>query len=76
MVSQGPGHDREPSLKYTGDRAGTEYIRTANHGMPAQLDLEKLVAARKAGASPWDLHERAQAGEFAPAEPFDPQTHF
>jgi catechol 2,3-dioxygenase len=51
-------------------------MRTANHGMPAQLDLEKLVAARKAGASPWDLHERAQAGEFAPAEPFDPQTHF
>ena len=23
----------------------------------------KLVEARKAGASPWDLHQRAQAGE-------------
>ena len=44
--------------------------------MPAHIDLEKLVAERKAGASPWDLHERALAGEFAPAEPFDPRTRF
>lgn len=54
----------------------TEYLRTANTGMPAQIDLEKLVGARKVGASAWELHERAIAGEFAPAEPFDPQTHF
>jgi catechol 2,3-dioxygenase-like lactoylglutathione lyase family enzyme len=54
----------------------TEFLRTANPGMPAQIDPEKLVEARKAGASPWALHERAVAGEFAPAEPYDPAAHF
>jgi len=54
----------------------TEYLRTANPGRPAQIDPEKLVAAFKAGASAWDLHERAIAGEFEPAKPFDPRTHF
>ena len=54
----------------------TEYLRSASAGMPAQVDLEKLVAERKAGVSPWELHERALAGEFAPAEPFDPRTRF
>jgi catechol 2,3-dioxygenase len=54
----------------------TEFLRTANQAMPSQIDLEKMVAARKAGASPWELHERALAGEFAPAEPLDPRTHF
>ncbi len=54
----------------------TEYLRTANPGMPAQIDPNKLIDARKMGASPWELHERAMAGEFAPAEPFDPRRHF
>ena len=30
------------------------------------VDPDKMIAARKAGASPWELHERAFAGEFAP----------
>lgn len=25
-----------------------------------------MIAARKSGAPPWELHERAIAGEFAP----------
>jgi hypothetical protein len=54
----------------------TEYLKSGHAGIPAQIDPEKLVAARKTGASPWELHERAMAGEFAPAEPFDPRTHF
>jgi hypothetical protein len=54
----------------------TEYLKTGHAGIPAQIDPEKLVAACKTGASPWELHERAMAGEFAPAEPFDPRTHF
>ena len=36
---------------------------------PAQIDPEKILAARKAGASAWELHERAIAGELAPSEP-------
>jgi catechol 2,3-dioxygenase len=44
-------------------------------GLPPQLhvfiDPEKLIAARKAGASPWEIHLRAFAGEFVPAEPYD-----
>ncbi len=54
----------------------TEYLRTGQVGRPAQIDPDKLVAARKAGASPWDIHERAMAGEFAPAKPYDPATNF
>lgn len=54
----------------------TEYLRSANAGMPAQIDPEKLIEARKQGASHWELHERAMAGELEPATPLDPATHF
>jgi catechol 2,3-dioxygenase len=39
-----------------------------------QFDPDKMMAARKAGASPWEVHKRALAGEFAPAQPYDPRT--
>jgi hypothetical protein len=29
------------------------------------VDPDKMIAARKAGASPWELRERAHVGEFA-----------
>jgi catechol 2,3-dioxygenase len=51
----------------------TEHIRTIPPAM-AQVDPDGMIAARKAGASPWELHERALAGEFAPAKPLDPGT--
>ena len=35
------------------------------------IDPEKMIAARKAGASAWDLHQRAFAGEFNPTKPYD-----
>jgi catechol 2,3-dioxygenase len=54
----------------------TELLRTAASAMPAQVDPEKMVAAREAGASPWEIHKRAAAGEFAPAEPFNPGARF
>ena len=54
----------------------TEYLREGEAGRPAQVDPDKLVEAREAGASPWDLHQRAQAGEFAPAKAYDPATSF
>ena len=38
------------------------------------VDPDKMLAARQAGASPWELHERAFAGEFAPAKPYDPRA--
>jgi hypothetical protein len=33
-----------------------------------------VIVAREAGASPWELHERAWTGEFAPAMPYDPRV--
>jgi hypothetical protein len=42
--------------------------------MGTYLDPDKVVAARKAGASHWELHERAWKGEFAPAKPYDPRV--
>jgi|SRR5271157_4410119 len=35
------------------------------------VDPEKLIAARKAGASPWEVHQRATAGEFPPTKPYE-----
>jgi hypothetical protein len=37
----------------------------------APVDPEKMIAARKTGASAWELHERSVAGEFAPAKPYN-----
>ena len=54
----------------------TEYLKTAASAMPVQVDPEKMIPAREAGASPWEIHKRAVAGEFAPAEPFNPGSRF
>lgn len=54
----------------------TEFMRSSPAALPAQVDPDKMIAARKAGSSPWELHERALAGEFTPAKPFDPRTRF
>ncbi len=51
----------------------TEHLKTSPP-MLAQVDPEKMLAARKAGASPWELHTRGSFGEFAPATPYDPRT--
>jgi catechol 2,3-dioxygenase len=53
----------------------TEHIKTSPPTFAA-IDPDKMVAARKAGASPWELHERAVAAEFAPIKPFDPRARF
>ena len=37
----------------------------------AFVDPEKLIAAHQFGASPWQIHERAMSGEFAPDRPYD-----
>jgi catechol-2,3-dioxygenase len=55
---------------YGNEWTATEHIRSARPKL-AIFDPEKMVSARKAGASPWKLHEGAIAGEFAPDNPYD-----
>jgi catechol 2,3-dioxygenase len=63
---------------YGNEWTATEHMRTApqfgERPMRVQIDPEKIIAARKAGASPWELHERAFAREFAPAKPYEPRA--
>jgi catechol 2,3-dioxygenase len=63
---------------YDNEWTATEHIRTspsfAARPMGTYVDPDKMIAARKAGAAPWELHERAFAGEFAPAKPYDPRV--
>ena len=58
---------------YGNDWRATEYMKSsppiAERPNLVPVDPEKMIAARKAGASTWELHERAVAGEFAPAKP-------
>ena len=60
---------------YGSPQAATEYLRSARPGVPAQIDPEKLVAAqgRRLG---FGFAQRAMAGEFAPAKPYDPGASF
>ena len=51
----------------------TEHIKTMPPGM-VQIDLDKMLEARKPGVGGWELHERAAAGEFAPANPVEFRT--
>ncbi len=64
---------------YGNDWTATEFMKAAfssNERPPRTfVDPEKLVEARKAGASPWKVHERAFAGEFAPAKTAYPRAH-
>ncbi len=55
---------------YGNEWTATEHIKNA----PAtwvQIDPDKLVAAYLAGATSWQIHQRAAAGEFAPENPAD-----
>lgn len=61
---------------YGNNWTATEHLRNSQGGRAVQVDPDKMIAARKAGASAWELHERATSGEFAPATPFDPRTRF
>ncbi|MFG1464502.1 VOC family protein [Xanthobacter sp. DSM 24535] len=46
----------------------------ARRPLGVDVDPDKLVAAREAGGSPWELHKRAWRHEFAPAEPYNPMV--
>ena len=61
---------------YGNDWTATEHMKTASVADGPRrvfVDPDKLIAARKAGASPWEVHERGFAGEFASAKPYDPR---
>lgn len=51
------------------DSQDVEFFRNQGGagGRPAPVDPDKLVAARNAGATPQELHDRAFKGEFQPA---------
>lgn len=55
-----------------------EFVRNspefASNPLGVFVDPDKLVAGFEEGASPFELHTRARAGEFAPAAPFDPRV--
>jgi catechol 2,3-dioxygenase len=56
----------------------SEHMRTspkfAKNPMGTYVDPDKMIVTREAGISPWGLHERASAGEFAPSKPYDPRV--
>ena len=60
---------------YCNDWTATEHMKAAaaaaGHPRRVFVDPEKMLTARRAGASAWNLHERAFAGEFAPERPYD-----
>jgi len=63
---------------YGNEWTATEHMKSwsalGDRPRRVQIDLDNMVAARKTGASPWELHERAFAGELAPAKPYDSRT--
>ncbi len=63
---------------YGNEWTATEHMRSAppigERPRRSQIDLDKMIAASKAGASHWELHERASAGQFAPDKPYDPRS--
>ena len=63
---------------YGNEWTATEHMKAApsERANLAFVDPDKMIAARKAGASPWEVHERAFAGEFAPTTPYDPRSFF
>ena len=65
---------------YGNEWTATEHMKTssslAERPTLVHVDPDKMIAARQAGASPWELHERAFAGEFAPTKPYDWRTRF
>lgn len=60
---------------YGNEWTATEHIKSLPPKI-AFVDPDKMIAARKAGASAWEVHERALAGELAPTKPYDGRAGF
>lgn len=54
---------------------GSDFVKTspdfAANPIGTPLDPDRMVAERRAGMSPEELHRRGRAGDFSPAEPLD-----
>ncbi len=59
---------------FTDDWTVTEQLKNLPSRLHMNVDPEQMIAARKAGASEWELHERAVAGEFTPASSYELHT--
>ena len=70
------GKPEEIASNYSDAWTATEHLRVSRGMMMAHVDPEKMVAAREAGASSWELHERAVRGEFAPEKPYNPGVNW
>lgn len=73
------GHSVELQVDNFGNwEESSEWMRTSSQfaanpiGTP--IDPEQMIAARQAGASFSELHRRAYAGAFQPADPWDPRV--
>jgi catechol 2,3-dioxygenase len=63
---------------YGNELTATEHMKAwpAERPTVVHVDPEKMLEAPQAGASPWEVHERAFAGELAPAKPYDLRAFF
>jgi len=59
---------------FTNDWTVTEQLKHLPSRLHVNVDPERLIEARKSGASPWEVHERALAGEFDPAASYELHT--
>jgi len=61
---------------YGNDWTATEHMKAQSSLGDRRMfvDPDKMIEAREARASPWEVHERAFAGELAPAKPYDPRA--
>ncbi len=59
---------------FSDDWTVTEQLKHLPTQLHVNVDPEKLIAARKAGASVWEVHERAVAGEFTPPTTYNLHT--
>ena len=59
---------------FTDDWTVTEQLKALPPQVHLNVDPEKMIEARKAGASAWEVHERAVAGEFTPASSYELHT--
>jgi hypothetical protein len=62
------GIDSEPRQQ----RCGPTTIRCVRRPLGVYVDPDKMIAAREASVTPWQLPKRAWQGEFPPANSFDP----
>jgi len=56
---------------FNDDWTVTEQLKHLPPELHFNVDPEKMIQALKAGASVWEVHERAVSGEFTPATTYD-----